>query len=61
LSGHSYIKASVEATLIVVKQPIFKSQNSNNNYGLAFYNAGQFYKPDCVGNNLIIKTTMHAM
>ena len=38
--------------------------NSNNNGGLAFYNAGQYFESECVGNNSIIKNmhkTTHAM
>ena len=33
------------------------NQNSRNNDGLAFYNAGQWFESDCVGNNSIIKNT----
>ena len=36
-------------------------QNSNNNDGLAFYNAEQYFESDCMGNNPIIKTTHKTM
>ena len=34
------------------------TESSNNNDGLAFSNAGQYFKSECVGNNSIIKTTL---
>ena len=74
-SNCGYVKASVEATLIVAyklaqewqnSQLVSPSniQNSSNNDGLEFYNAGQYFESDCVGNSSNIKNmhkTTHAM
>ena len=63
-----YVKASVEAALIIAYKLAQNSRsvtpsnvhNFNNNDGLAFYNAGQYFESECVGNDLIIET-MHGM
>jgi len=74
-SNCGYVKASVEATLIVAyklaqewqnSQLVSPSniQNSSNNDGLEFYNAGQYFESDCMGNSSNIKNmhkTIHAM